>query len=197
MWITFNTDSYTDTSPVKQRLKAKRLIFLLRNLMDHGQFDGGVYPDIERHMTVPSLALKYVSFVTREKGMSPEGERIFLKNPDVAIKYLKIVKRDFLDPAVQKRWHKKVIRNPILAVEYCKLKGRRLSEREEEVFLKDMDAMKDYAMFVIRGPFPERIHEMILLRSFDEMKGRNSREQERQKRCLQDYLRYAKACEVA
>lgn len=192
MEITFNTDAYDSPNKTIQRRRAKRLIFLLRNLIDHGQFQKGVYPDAERLMTVPSLALKYVRMVTMEAGMSPEGEKIFLKNPSVAIQYLKIVGRPgFLDPKIQKRWRRMVGRNPIIALEWCKAFNQRLTEDEEQMFTKDMVAMKDYAMFVIRGPFPQKVHEMILLRSFGDHKGRTSHSQDWQKRALQDYLRYA------
>lgn len=195
MEITFNTDAYDDPKKATQRRKAKRLIFVLKNLADHGQFTKGIHPDIERLMTVPSLALKYVRMVGWESGMSAEGEKIFLKNPSVAIQYLKIVRRpEFLDPKVQKRWRRMVGRNPLLAVEWCKAFNQRLTEKEEEIFVKDMGAMKDYAMFVIHGPFPERVHEMILLRSYDDMKGKTERLRDRQKRDLQDYLRYAESC---
>lgn len=194
MEITFNTDAYDSPNKTIQRRRAKRLIFALRNLLDHGQFQKGVYPDVERLMTVPSLALKYVRMVTMEAGMSPEGEKIFLKNPNVALQYLKLVKRpEFLDPKIQKRWRRMVGRNPQIALEWCKAFNQRLTEKEEEIFLKDMVLMKDYAMFVIRGPFPQHIHEMILLRSFDDYKGRTSNVRDWQKRALQDYLRYADA----
>jgi hypothetical protein len=192
MEITFNTDAYDSTNKTIQRRRAKRLIFVLRNLLDHGQFQKGIYPDIERLMTVPSLALKYVRMVAMETGMSPEGEKIFLKNPSVALQYLKSVKRpDFLDPKIQKRWRRMVGRNPLIALEWCKAFNQRLTEDEEQMFTKDMYAMKDYAMFVIRGPFPQKVHEMILLQSFDDPKGRNSHARDHQKWALQDYLRYA------
>jgi hypothetical protein len=136
MQITFNTDAYDSPDKIVQRRRAKRLIFVLRNLLDHGEFTQGIYPDIERMMTVPSLALKYVRMVSREVGMSAEGEKIFLKNPNVALQYLKQIKRsEFLDPKLQKRWRRMVGRNPQIAVAWCKAFGQRLSEKEEEIFL--------------------------------------------------------------
>jgi hypothetical protein len=189
MEITFNTDAYDSPNKNIQRRRAKRLIFLLRNLMDHGQFTPGIHPEIERLMSVPSLALKYVRFVNREVGMSAEGEKIFLKNKNVALQYLSEVKRaEFLDPKVQRRWYRMVCRDPAVAAQWCKSFGR-LTEAEEEVFIKDMCAMKEYAFHVIRGKFPEKIHNMILLRSFDDM-GKSAWSRERQKQSLQEYLRY-------
>lgn len=186
MQITFDVSAYRSPNKAHQRRRSKRLILLLRNLLDHGCFEPGHHREVEQLMTVPSLALSYVRLVTKEKGMSPEGEKIFLANPSIALQYLRSINRPFfVDPNVQSRWHKKMVRDPAVAVRFCQWQNCRLTEQEEEIFVKDMNAMKDYSLTVIKGPFPEHIHNMILLQSFDNDGW--------DKQCLQDYIRYVDA----
>ncbi len=186
MQITFDVSAYHSPNKVIQRRSSKKVIVLLRNLVDHGCFEPGHHRDIERLMIIPSLAFSYVRMVTREKGMSPEGERVFLANPSVALQYLRFVNRPFFaDPDVQRRWHKKMVRDPAVAFRFCHWQNRRLTEKEEEIFVKDMRMMKDYSMLVIKGPFPDHIHQMLLLQSFGDRWDKDA---------LKDYLLYAEAC---
>ena len=47
-----------------------------------------------------------------------------------------------------------------------------------------MYSMRTYAYFVIKGKFPERIHNMILLKSYENMG-------EYSKKYLKEYLKYS------
>lgn len=134
--------------------------------------------------STPSAALRYCRYVAND-GISPEGEVVFLKNPSIAVRYLRMVGRpEFLDAKVQKRFRKKFKKNPRLAYEWSRAFNTRLSEEEEEAFCHDLSAARDYAMNVIRGKFPEKVHSMILLSSFEDLGTW-------QKKCLSDYIKYS------
>lgn len=144
-------------------------------------------PEIEAIVCkTPSSALRYTSWVS-SSGVSEAAERVFLKNPALGIRYLKKVRREFFqNEDTQKRFWKKVVKKANLAYEWASAFGTRLSEDEEVVFLKDVHMMKDYSYFIIKGPFSEKIHNMILLKSYEPMS-------EWEKKALNDYIRYAKS----
>lgn len=132
----------------------------------------------------PSSALKFCRYVNDKIGISPESEKVFLKNPVLGLRYLKMMRREsFLDPAVQKRFWKRVVKNPELALDWSRAFNKRLSEDEEVVFVKDMRAMKEYAVHAIRGKFSEKVHQMILLKSFEPLS-------QFHKNQLRDYLKF-------
>jgi hypothetical protein len=134
----------------------------------------------------PSDALRYCKFFTGTRGVSPSSEIVFLKNPSLGVRYLKMVKRKhFVDEKIQKRFWKKVVKKPELALEWSMAFGVRLSESEEEVFIKDMRCMQQYANNVIKQPYSEKIHQMIVLKSFD------SNLSQWQQRYLKDYITFA------
>lgn len=134
--------------------------------------------------TTPSAALKFCRYVNTTTGISAESEKVFLKNASLGIRYLRVVKRKhMLDSEVQRRFWRKVVRKPELALEWGRAWGR-LSEEEEEVFVKSMRCAKEYSYYVIKGRFPEKVHQMILLSSFDKLLGYD-------KRCLEEYIKYS------
>lgn len=129
----------------------------------------------------PSAAVKYASFVGG--GICPESEKVFLKNPKLGVKYLRRIHRmEMQDPQIQKRFWKKVLRDPRLLLEWTRYTGQRVSEEEEEVFVQSIPCAKEYAQRVIKGKFPERIHQMLVLKSFEHLNVY-------QKQCLAEYLR--------
>lgn len=133
--------------------------------------------------TTPSATLKFCRYVNNVCGVSRETEKIFLKNASLGIRYLRVVRREKMqDEDIQKRFWKKVTRNPELALEWSRAFNKRLSETEEEVFVKSMRCMGEYASRIIRGRFPEKIHHMIVLKSFETLGGYD-------KRCLENYMR--------
>lgn len=134
----------------------------------------------------PSEALRYCRLFVGNKGISPASEVVFLKNPGLAIRYLKLVRRKyFIDEKTQKRFWKKLLFRPNLAYDYCVAFNTRLKENEEEIFVKDMRSASQYAQQVIKGPFPEKVHQMIVLLSFDTAMS------EWQRRYLKDYINFA------
>jgi len=165
MRISFDTENF------KGRSSANLLTNALSNLRVAGcYFHSHANTDVEDVVCkTPSAAYKFVRYVSKS-GVSPASERVFLKNPGIGVRYLAYVNRSFfIEEEVQKRFWKKVVKNASLAVEYCSTFNKRLSEEEEEVFINDMRAMKDYAQRVIKGKFPQKVHDMILLKSFEGM----------------------------
>jgi len=165
MRISFDTENF------KGRSAAGLLTNALANLRAAGSYTHSYSnTDVEDVVCkTPSAAYKFVRYVSKS-GVSPAAERIFLKNPSIGVRYLKYVNRpSFIEEAVQKRFWKKVVKNPSLAFDYCSTFNKRLSEEEEEVFVKDMRVMRDYAQRVIKGKFPQKVHDMILLKSFESM----------------------------
>lgn len=131
----------------------------------------------------PSAALKFCRYV--HASVCPETEKVFLKNPKLGIRYLRMAHRqEMQDAKVQKRFWRHITRKPELALEWSQHTGRRLSEQEEEVFVKDMRCMNQYAQRVIKGKFPDSVHQMIILRSFEQMT-------RYQKQSLEDYIKFA------
>ena len=161
------------------------LIGVLSNLAWANGYDPQHFEEIEQICCrTPSVAYKYVRSVNKQKGISPESERVFLKNPRIGIRYLSVVKRPyFLDADTQKRFWKKIVKNPEFASQWARIFGKRLSEEEEMVFAKDMRYMKEYSLYVIHGKFPEPVHQAILLRSFEDMSSY-------EKSCVKDYIKY-------
>lgn len=175
MEITFDVNNYS--------MDPRSLINVLHSLKQHNSWHPTHEPEIEKiTCKTPSSALKYQGLVMRD-GISTDAEKVFLKNPGIGVRYLiRIRKPRFSDPETQTKFWKKVVRDPKVALAWAQTFGR-LSESEEEVFLKCMYSMRTYAYFVIKGKFPERIHNMILLKSYENM-SQNS------KKYLSDYLKY-------
>lgn len=178
MNITFEVEKF--------RNDPRGLIDVLSNLQRVLAWRVGNHREIEEVVCrTPSSALKYCQMVSHSYGVSRESEKVFVKNPGIGIRYLRIVNRtEFLDEKVQKRFWKKVVKKADLAYEWCRAFGRRLSEAEEEVFVEDIRMAKEYSQRVIKGPFPEKIHHMLVLKSFENLEGWD-------KRYLTEYLRYA------
>jgi len=88
------------------------------------------------------------------------------------------------DPKIQKRFWRHITKKPELALEWSTYTGRRLTEEEEEVFVGNMRLMNHYAQKVIRGRFPDKIHQMILLKSFEQLSPYH-------KRALEEYVRFS------
>ena len=55
------------------------------------------------------------------------------------------------------------------------------------VFSENIRIAKEYAVEIIRGPFPEKVHQRILLRSFESMDSYS-------KAVLAEYIRWASNC---
>jgi hypothetical protein len=163
----------------------KALTNVLYHMRGAGCYIPYMSPEIEAiTCKTPSSALRHVRFVS-PFGVSEKSERVFLKNPSLGIRYLKKIRREtFQNEDTQKRFWKKVVKKAELAYQWASAFGRRLSEQEEEVFAQDMHRMKQYAFFVIKGPFPEKVHNMILLKSYEPLS-------EWEKKALNEYVKYA------
>jgi len=162
MQVSFDTENF--------RNHAQGLISVLGHLRYTKACSIPAHDDIESiTCRTPSIAYKYTRYVAKQ-GISAKAEEVFLKNPKIGIQYLSYIKRDhFLDDKVQKRFHKKMVKNPTLALFYCRVFKKRLTEDEEVVFLKSMVSMWNYAKDIIKGAFPEKIHNMIVLKSYEDM----------------------------
>lgn len=180
MLIQFDTDKFAGVRKGDQSLS--NVLYYLKKA---GCITPSAYPSIEKiTCKTPSGTLRYCKLFA-SGGVSAEAEAVFLKNPVLGVRYLRMIGRsEFSDPAVQRRFRKKFKTDPKTAYEWAKSFGRRLSEDEEEVFRKCIPTAKDYAMRVIRGRFPEKIHSMILLASFQNMDNYS-------KRCLAEYIKFA------
>lgn len=179
MQITFDIEKFTG------RGGDRSLTNVLCYLKRHGCFPVDKYVEIERiTCRTPSSALRYCRYFATN-GISPSSEDVFLKNPSIAVRYLKMVNRpEFSDPSIQKRFRRKFKSNAQVAYEWARAFNTRLSEDEETVFRKDLSAAKNYAMQVIRGKFPEKVHSMLLLASYEDLSPWD-------KRCLAEYLKYS------
>lgn len=166
----------------------KGLISVLSHLRGVNQWPVGFNREVEEIVCrTPTSALNYCRYVVGRYGVSPEAEKVFLKNPTVGIRYLRFMNREALqDESLQKRFWKKVVRNPEWAYEWCHQFRRRLSESEEEVFVKSLRRARDYALFIIKGKFPEKVHHQLVLRSFEQL-------QSWEKKSLTDYLSYVES----
>lgn len=191
MQITFDISKFGDLSSKLSRARGPQsLTNVLHYLRRFGclSLDGLSSEDVSEIEKItcktPSSTLRHCKLFA-VNGVSEKTEAIFLKNPNLAIRYLRIVGRpDFLDPKIQKRFRKKFKTNARLALQWSRAFNVRLSEDEEEVFHKDPSAALDYAKWVIKGKFPDKVHRMILLASF---KDTNSH----QKRCLSEYIEFS------
>jgi len=163
------------------------LIFVLSQLQRVGAWHLGHHREIEEIVCkTPSSALKFCHLVSRAYGVSKDAEKVFVKNPSIGIRYLRLVGRsEFLEEKVQKRFWRKVLKSPDLALEWSRAFGRRLPEGEE-VFVSSIQRARDYSFYVIKGAFPENIHRMFVLRSFENLEAWD-------KRYLTEYLRYAES----
>ena len=131
----------------------------------------------------PSSAFRYTKLVSNS-GITEKSERVFLKNPNIGIRYLKKTNRpEFQNSDTQKRFWKKIVKNADLAYAWCLQFKKRLSEQEEEIFADDSRLAVQYAKNIIKGKFPEKIHNILILKSFEQQDGWR-------KKCLQDYVRY-------
>lgn len=182
MQITFDTDSFGD--------RKRRGDHFLANVLHYLKRFGCVasdrpLPEVEKTACrTPSGTLRYCMLFAG-RGVSAGTEEIFLKNPELGVRYLKMVGRsEFLDPQVQKKFRRKFRSNPKVAYQWASHFRIRLTEDEEECFRKDMTAARDYAKGVIGGRFPDRIHEMLILASFGDIK-------EWEKEALAEYVRFS------
>jgi hypothetical protein len=162
------------------------LISVLSNLHGAGCWSSFHDPEVERiACRTPSSAYNLCRYVNRAHGVSRSAERVFLKNPSIGVRYLRLVnRRSFLDPDTQERFWKKVMKSPDLSYSWANTFRERLSEDHEEVFVNDVRIAKNYALFVIKGPFPVKIHQMLILRSFEDMDSYS-------KSCLREYMKYS------
>lgn len=167
----------------------KGLISVLSHLRGMNQWPLQHNREVEEIVCrTPTSTLNYCRYVVGRYGVSKEAERVFLKNPSVGIRYLRFMGReDFPDEDTQRRFWKKVVRNPEWAYEWCHQFRRRLPEGEE-VFLKSIRRARDYSLFVIKGPFPEKIHHQLVLKSFENLASW-------EKKSLTEYLSYAASSE--
>lgn len=134
----------------------------------------------------PSAAFRYTRYVATQ-GIGEKAERVFLKNPNIGIKYLRYIhKKNFSNEDTQKRFWKKVIKNVYLAHSWASCFRERLTEEEEEIFVTNVRLARDYAYHVIKGKFPEKVHNMLVLKSFELKDGW-------EKKSLQEYFEYAKS----
>lgn len=163
----------------------KALTDILYRLMNNGGHVPFRSPEIEQVVCkTPSSALRYTRLVSRS-GVSEAAERVFLKNPSLGIRYLKKIRSEsFQNDDTQRRFWKKVTKKADLAYQWAQAFGKRLSEDEEVVFLKSIHRMKEYAYFIIKDRFPEKIHNMILLKSYEPMS-------EWEKKSLNEYVKWS------
>jgi hypothetical protein len=130
----------------------------------------------------PALAFKYVeSLVSEYKGydirsdktiykntrinrLSPELEKVFSRSPKYALKYLIITnQKRFKDNNLNEKFTNKLYSQPFLSFVYSsRILGERIPFDKEEVFLKDYNALYQYAKQIIKGRFEEKLHNKIL-----------------------------------
>jgi hypothetical protein len=145
---------------------------LVRNVLPYFKEEIKRTQELDNYFcTSPALAFKYLK-VFLEKGdkASPEIEKVLSKNTHYLFAYLKHTgNHKVQDPKLQKRFEKKVYSDPYLSYWYAYyvLKSR-LPEEHEVVFLKNYDFAYRYACEVIGGEFPDNIHKMLVLSSFEE-----------------------------
>lgn len=163
----------------------KALISILSNLKNQNQWSLRHDREVEEIVCyTPSSAYSFCRFVVGTFGVSKEAERVFLKNPKIGIRYLYLVRRDhFLDEDTQRRFRKKLSRDPALALDWAKNFKKRLTEDEEMVFAEDPRCALEYCSRVVLGTLPDKVHERIVLKSFEP-------KTEWEKRYLKDYMDY-------
>lgn len=147
------------------------LISVLSTMSSVGQWPFDHNRDVEAIVCkTPSSAFRYCRHVVHAYGISLKGERVFLKNPRIGIRYLRLTNKSrFFEEEMQARFWKKITKSPYLSYEWARSFGKRLSEEEEMVFSENIRIAKEYAVKIIGGPFPEKVHQRILLRSFESM----------------------------
>jgi hypothetical protein len=162
------------------------LISVLGSLNRNGLWFSYHDSEVERvACRTPGSAYNLCRFVNGSRGVSRKTERVFLKNPAIGIKYLRIVnRRTFLDEDTQARFWRKVVRKADLAYKWASTFRTLLSPEEEEVFVSDVRLAKEYALFIRKEPFPESIHNKLILRSFEDMDRWS-------KSCLEHYIKWA------
>jgi len=170
------------------RGRAKELINVLHGLREVGQWPLQHHKDVEGIICKsPSWAYNYTKKVVGAFGVSGGGERVFLKNPGIGIRYLERVNRDhFLVEDTQRRFLKKVVKSPDLALQWAEAFRKRLPEEDEMVFVQDPVCAYQYARRIIKGPFPEKVHHALVLRSFENMNDYDGRR-------LKEYIAWAAA----
>jgi hypothetical protein len=156
----------------------------------------------------PSLAYKYIKNIVVEKqwnscGLNPgnpgkwiyfnvdknrldiEEEKVFLKNIKFAIAYLEITQqKKFRDEKLNKKIEKKIYKNAGSSFDYAKnVLFERIPENKENIFIENYYWMYQYSMQVIKGKFPEKIHNQICLKSFEKFDSTQRLD------CLQAYLK--------
>ena len=148
----------------------------------------------------PSLAYKYIRGIIVEKEwrsnpsgyvylnvdknrFEPEQEKVFLKNIKFGIAYLEATQqKKFRDEKLNKKFEKKVYKDSGASFDYAtRVLCERIPEDKEHIFLENYYVMYHYAMLVIKGKFPDKIHNQIHLRSFEKNVWRFD--------CLQAYLK--------
>lgn len=182
MQITFDTDNF-DSRSRKGDICLANVLHYLKRFGCIGS--DRPLPEVERvACTTPSGTLRYCKLFAGG-GVSAATEEVFLKNAELGVRYLKMVRRsEFLDPNVHKRFRRKFRSNAKVAYQWARAFGVRLTEEEEQVFRKDMVSARDYARSVIGGRFPDGIHEMLVLASFGNISSY-------EKQALSDYLKFA------
>lgn len=180
MIVSFDVSAFKD--------KPRDLISVLAGLSSVGQWPNVYNREVEEIVcSTPSNALKYCRNVVHAYGLSAKGERVFLKNPDIGMRYLRLtIKTRFQDDDTQKRFWRKVTRDAGLAYTWASTFGKRLSEEEEMIFSENLSVARNYAFRVIRGTFPEPVHHRMLLRSFENL-------HPYEKNALNEYLKFAEA----
>lgn len=175
-----------DISAFKDR--PRTLIAVLSGMSSVGQWPFDHNREVEEIVCrTPSSALNYCRHVVHAYGISSKGERVFLKNPGIGMRYLRLTSKPrFQDDDTQKRFWRKITKDAALAYKWASTFGKRLSEDEEMVFSEDISIAREYAFRVIRGPLPEPVHHRILLRSFENLSSYD-------KKSLNDYLKFAAA----
>jgi len=166
--------------------RPKSLISVLSGLRGAGEFALQHHKEVEEIVCrTPTSTLNYCRHVVAGFGVSGEAERVFLKNPKLGVRYLTMVKRDhFLVEDTQRRFWRKVLKSPDLSLEWARSFNKRLSEDEEMVFVENPRCAWTYARYVIVGPFPEKVHQRLVLRSFGVLA-------EWESRALKDYISWA------
>ena len=148
----------------------------------------------------PSLAYKYIRNIIIEKEwrpdpsgyvylnvdknrFEPEQEKVFLKNIKFGIAYLEATQqKKFRDEKINKKFEKKLYKDAGASFDYAtRVLQQRISEDKEHIFLDNYYVMYHYSMIVIKGKFPDKIHNQIHLRSFEKNVWRFD--------CLQAYLK--------
>jgi len=104
-----------------------------------------------------------------EARLSPENEKVLVKNIKYAVGYLRITdQKYFRDQKTQKSFENKVYKIPGASFDYAKyvLKGR-IPEEKENIFLKDFEHLWYYSCDVLKGFFPDSIHKKLMLCTFN------------------------------